>query len=106
MLQEIILNSWHKFLFEQFLVAETMSLLHLQSKVCMAPYHLQSKVSIAQINGRSKFVDFALHIVVSKADFAPHMEGSHADFAPHEKIQDQKNWALQGFFPQFLYIFL
>ena len=60
-----------------------MSLLQVQSKVCMAPFHVRIKVSIAPIHVRSKFADFAPHMDRSNADFAPHMEGSHADFAPH-----------------------
>ena len=51
-----------------FLVAETMSLLYVQSKVCMAPFNVWSKVC-----------KFAPHMDGSNADIAPHMEGRHAD---------------------------
>ena len=49
-----------------------MSLLHVRSKVCIAPIHVKSKLA-----------DFAPHMDGSNEDFAPHMEGSHADFVPH-----------------------
>ena len=60
-----------------------MSLLHVRSIVCMAPFHVRSKVSIAPIHVRSKVCKFAPHMDGSNAEFALHMEGSHADFAPH-----------------------
>ena len=60
------------------LKSETMSPLHVRSKVCMAPFYMRSKVCIAPIHVGSKLADFAPH--GSKADFVPHMEGSHADF--------------------------
>ena len=65
------------------LVPETMSLLYVRIKVCMAPFHVRSKVCNAPIHVRSKLCKFAPHMDKSNADFAMHMEGSHADFAPH-----------------------
>ena len=69
--------------FSYFLVPETMSPLHVWSKVCMAPFHVRSKVCIAPFYVPSKDCKFAPHLERSNADFALHMEGSHADFAPH-----------------------
>ena len=80
--------------FSYYLVPETMSLLHVQCKVCMAPFHVRSKVCIAPIHVRSKFSDSAPHMVGNNAEFSLHMEGSHADFAPHierrHSFRDQK----------------
>ena len=45
---------WQKLQFELFVVSETMSLLYVRSKVCMAHFHVQSKVWIAPIHVRSK----------------------------------------------------
>ena len=47
-------------------------LVHVRSKVYMAPFHVRSKVCI-----------FAQHMDGSIADFAPHMEGSPLHFAPN-----------------------
>ena len=69
--------------FSYFLDPETVSPIHVKSKVCIAPFHVRSKVCIALFHVRSKIDKFAPHMDGSKADFAPHMEGSHADFAPH-----------------------
>ena len=66
-----------------------MSLLHVQSEVCMSLFHVRSKVCIAPIHVQSKFADFAPHMDGSNADFAPHIEKSHADFAPHIEEQRQ-----------------
>ena len=55
-----------------FLDPKTMSLLHVQSEVCIAPFHVRSKV-----------YKFALHMDGSNADFALHMEGGYVNFAPH-----------------------
>ena len=49
-----------------YLVSETKFLIHVRSKVCMAPF----------------LADFSLQMKGSNADSSPHMEGSHADFLP------------------------
>ena len=64
--------------FRYYLVPETMSPLHVRSKVCMAPFYVLSKVCIAPIYVRSKFADIAPHIDGSNADFAPHIERRHS----------------------------
>ena len=68
--EKIIYENWPKYHF--FFGPETISPLHVRSKVCMAPFHVQSKVCKSLIQVRSKF-----------AHFAPHMEGSHVDIALH-----------------------
>ena len=77
-----------------FLDPETKSLLHIRSKVSIAPFHVRSKVCIAPFHVRSKVYKFGPHMYVSNADLASHMEGSHADFARHmerrHSCRDQK----------------
>ena len=86
-----------------------MSLLHVLSEVCMAPFHVPNKVCIAPFFVRSKVCQFAPHMDRSNADFAPHMEGSHVDFAPHmewrHSFRDQqiaKNFISANFQKYFL----
>ena len=66
-----------------FLVPETVSPLHVRSKVCLAPFHVRSKFNIAPFYVQRKDCKFAPHLEESNADFALHMEASNADFAPH-----------------------
>ena len=66
-----------------------MSLLHVQSEVCIAPFHVRSEVGIASFHVRSKVNKFAPQMDGSNADFAPRMEGSHVDFTPH--IEQRKS---------------
>ena len=63
------LRYWRFCRFSYNLVPETMSLLHVWSKVCIAPIHVRSDGSNA---------DCAWHIEVSHADFAPHNERRHS----------------------------
>ena len=61
-----------------FLDPETMSPLHVQSKVYMAPFHVRSKVCIATFYVRNKVCKFGPHLDGSNANFGPHMEGRHS----------------------------
>ena len=92
--------------FEQFLFPETISLIFVQSKVCMAPLHVRSKAFIAPIYVWSKF---APHMDGSNADFAPQIEGSQADFAPNmEQRHSYRTQIIAKFaiFAKFLKIFV
>ena len=64
-----------------FLDPETMSPLHVRSKVCRAPFHVRSKV-----------YKFAPHMDGSNKDFVAHIEGGHADFAQHTKTKYSENF--------------
>ena len=75
-------------IFIYFLFPETVSQLHVRSKVCMAPFHARSKVCIAPIHVQSKVCQFAPHMDASHADFAQHMEWRHS-------FRDQKMLKLQ-----------
>ena len=69
--------------FNYFLVSGTMSLLHVKSKVCMAPFNIRSEGCIAPFHVQRTFCNFLSQMDCSNEIFAPHMEGSHAEFAPH-----------------------
>ena len=66
---------------EDSALCASLSLLHVQSKVCMSSFHCGAKSVLLPF--MSKFADFAPHMNGSNADFALHIEGSHRDFAPH-----------------------
>ena len=58
-----------------YFVPETVSPLHVRSKVFMAPFHVRS---IGPFYVWTKDCKFARHLEGSNADFAPHMQRRHS----------------------------
>ena len=75
----VLSSSFRNGNFSNLLVPETMSPLHVRSRVCMAPIHVVNKVCITPIHVWNKFADWE----GSHADFTPHIEQKHSRYRYH-----------------------